>query len=83
MKNVDERDLLLHEIVSEAYAAEDAGDFVLWVQERLAAWKRKPRGKVKDKAVEVDVEEVVSGCRKCGALCASCADFIGTGVEWP
>lgn len=31
---------ILQEVVAEADAAEDAGDFVLWVQERLAAWRK-------------------------------------------
>lgn len=30
---------LLHEVVKEANAAEDAGDFVLWVQEELKAYE--------------------------------------------
>ncbi len=33
---VDERQSLLEEILDEADTSEDAGDFILWLQDRLA-----------------------------------------------
>lgn len=38
-KHREELMKLLHEVVTSAHAAEDAGDFVLWVQEKLASWR--------------------------------------------
>lgn len=39
-ERADRAETILKNLVESADAAEDAGDFVLWVQEKLASWRK-------------------------------------------